>query len=48
LNSQNVGVVDRYHPYNLYLSYAACNIALSAKCPIEIDKLGQADGTIGD
>ena len=47
-NSQNVGVVDVHHPYNLYLSCAACNIALSAKYPTEIDKLIQENGTIGD
>jgi len=47
-NSQNVGVVDVHHPYNLYLSCAACNIALSAKYPTEIDKLIQTNGTIGD
>ena len=47
-NSQNVGVVDVHHPYNLYLSCAACNIALSAKYSTQIDKLIQADGTIGD
>ena len=47
-NSQNAGVVDVHHPYNLYLSCAACNIALSDKYPTEIDKLIQANGTIGD
>ncbi|MDB2504363.1 hypothetical protein N9X92_01375 [Gammaproteobacteria bacterium] len=43
-----MGVVDVRHPYNLYLSCAACNIALSAKYPTEIDKLIQENGTIGD
>ena len=43
-----MGVVDVRHPYNLYLSCAACNIALGAKYPIEIDKLIQENGTIGD
>ena len=47
-NSQNVGVVDVHHPYNLYLSCAACNIALSAKYPTEIDNVIQENGTIGD
>lgn len=43
-----MGVVDVHHPYNLYLSCAACNIALSARYPTEIDKLIQENGTIGD
>ena len=30
-NSQNVGVVDVHHPYNLYLYCGACNISLGKK-----------------
>jgi len=47
-NSQNVGVVDVHHPYNLYLSCGACNMSLGKKYPSEIDELIQKNGTIGD
>lgn len=47
-NSQNAGVADVHHPYNLYLSCAGCNIALSEKYPSEIDQLINKIGTIGD
>ena len=47
-NSQNLGVADVHHPYNLYLSCAKCNISLSAKYPSEIDELIDSNGTIGD
>jgi hypothetical protein len=47
-NSQNSGVADVHHPYNLYLSCATCNIKLSAKYPTEIDRLINDMGTIGD
>lgn len=47
-NSQNSGVADVHHPYNLYLSCGKCNISLSEKYPTEIDKLIEKMGTIGD
>ena len=47
-NSQNSGVADVHHPYNLYLSCGECNISLSDKYPTEIDKLINEMGTIGD
>jgi hypothetical protein len=47
-NSQNTGVVDVHHPYNLYLSCSKCNISLSDKYPTEMDKLINKMGTIGD
>lgn len=47
-NSQNSGVADVHHPYNLYLSCGKCNISLSDKYPTEIDKLINEMGTIGD
>lgn len=47
-NSQNSGVVDVHHPYNLYLSCSECNISLSDKYPSEIDSLINKTGTIGD
>jgi hypothetical protein len=47
-NSQNSGIADVHHPYNLYLSCAACNISLSDKYPTEIDKMINELGTIGD
>jgi hypothetical protein len=47
-NSQNIGIADIHHPYNLYLSCAACNVSLSEKYPTEIDKLINKMGTIGD
>lgn len=47
-NSQNSGVADVHHPYNLYLSCSECNISLSDKYPSEIDSLINQTGTIGD
>ncbi len=47
-NSQNSGVADVHHPYNLYLSCNKCNISLSEKYPTEIDELINKIGTIGD
>ena len=47
-NSQNTGIADVHHPYNLYLSCGTCNISLSEKYPTEIDKLINTMGTIGD
>jgi len=47
-NSQNSGVADVHHPYNLYLSCSKCNISLSDKYPTEIDTLINEMGTIGD
>ena len=47
-NSQNTGVADVHHPYNLYLSCNTCNISLSEKYPTEIDRLINEMGTIGD
>lgn len=47
-NSQNAGVVDVNHPYNLYLSCSKCNISLSEKYPSEIDSIINEMGTIGD
>ena len=47
-NSQNSGVADVHHPYNLYLSCSGCNISLSDKYPTEIDRLINENGTIGD
>jgi hypothetical protein len=47
-NSQNTGVADVHHPYNLYLSCGSCNTSLSEKYPTEIDKLINTMGTIGD
>lgn len=47
-NSQNSGVADVHHPYNLYLSCRKCNISLRDKYPTEIDKLINKMGTIGD
>ena len=47
-NSQNFGVADVHHPYNLYLTCNICNISLSDKYPTEIDKLINKLGTIGD
>ena len=48
MNSQNAGVADVHHPYNLYLSCAGCNIALSEKYPSEIDQLINEIEIIGD
>jgi hypothetical protein len=47
-NSQNYGVVDVHHPYNLYLSCYSCNISLGEKYPVEIDQIINKNGTIGD
>ncbi|NVK04461.1 MAG: hypothetical protein HWD92_06540 [Flavobacteriia bacterium] len=47
-NSQNLGVVDIHHPYNLYLSCNICNISLQDRYPTEIDSLISEIGTIGD
>ena len=47
-NSQNSGVVDVHHPYNLYLSCDKCNISLQSKYPTEIDSAINKVGTIGD
>ncbi|NVK27404.1 MAG: hypothetical protein HWE14_05135 [Flavobacteriia bacterium] len=46
--SQNIGVVDIHHPYNLYLSCNTCNSSLSDKYPSEIDLIINKNGTIGD
>lgn len=47
-NSQNSGVVDVHHPYNLYLSCDKCNISLQSKYPTELDNAINTVGTIGD
>lgn len=47
-NSQNTGVADVHHPYNLYLSCDKCNISLGKKYPSQIDQLINKMGTIGD
>ena len=47
-NSQNMGVADVHHPYNLYLSCDKCNISLSDKYPNQIDEIINHMGTIGD
>ena len=47
-NSQNSGVADVHHPYNLYLSCGACNMSLGAHYPDEMDARINVLGTIGD
>ena len=47
-HSQNMGVVEIHHPYNLYLTCGPCNISLSYKYPTEMDERINDMGTIGD
>jgi hypothetical protein len=47
-NSQNSGVADVHHPYNLYLSCYKCNVVLKDKYPTDIDVLINEMGTLGD
>lgn len=47
-NTENHGVADVHHPYNLYLSCAKCNMGLGDRYPTELDKAISEMGTLGD
>jgi len=47
-DSQNTGIVEVHHPYNLYLTCKSCNIKLGKNYPFKSEKLINEMGTIGD